>query len=386
LSSRTAWLEKVRSVAPAVQRAIPEIESGRRLPQPLVDQFVDLGLFRACLPPRLGGESLDLRSSVEVIEALSAIDGSTGWVAMIGMGTATIGGHLAPAAAAEVFGDPRTVAGGVFAPNGRAQRVDGGYRVTGRWPFASGCEHSAWLTGGVFVMTDDGPELHESGVPDLKLMLFAAQDVEIIDTWDVLGLRGTGSHDIAVDDVFVADELSFSFMGAPSSDDDPYSALPIPTPLSLMLSSVLLGIARGAIADVVDLAKDKTPAMSTTTLAKRAHVQIDLAEIDAKLRAARAYVLDAADELWSAATQRRELTAPERAIARGAAIHAAGVGADVVNSAYALAGGTSLRSSHPLQRRLRDVHAATQHAIVGRSSLELIGRILLGIATDPGML
>lgn len=356
-------LEAARHVAPRVE----EIEAGRRVPLDLAHELRDLGAFRVWLPKDLGGDAGDIRAAVEVVEALARTDASAAWVVMIGLTTAILAGHLEPAAAAEVYGTD-AITGGVIAPNGTATRVDGGYKVSGRWSFASGCQHCSWLVGGALI--DD----------DVKLLLFPAGDVEIIDNWDVVGLRGTGSHDISVRDVFVPDGRAVSLLAPRAHRDEQLYRLPIPSALAPPLAAVVLGCARGALDELVALATTKTPSMSMNTLAKRSYVQIEVARAEIELRAATGLLLDAVDKLWESPTER------QRAVTRGAAINAVTTGASVVDRAYTLAGGTSLRSGSPLQRRLRDVHAATQHAIVNPATLELIGRVLLDLPTDTSMI
>src|SRR5213594_191486 len=206
-------LETAVALAPRIRAAAAETERQRRLSPELVRALAAGGVFRMCVPRALGGGEVDPATMIETVETLAAADGAAGWSAMIGATSGVASAYLAEEAAQEIYGsDPEVVSGGAFAPLGKATVVDGGYRVSGRWPFASGCEHCAWLMGGSVVLDGGQPRLLPSGMPDNRLMLFPAAAVRIIDTWDVAGLRGTGSHDIAVEDQFVPAARSLSLI------------------------------------------------------------------------------------------------------------------------------------------------------------------------------
>src|SRR5262245_22534837 len=278
-----AILAGVRGLAPRIAAAADTIEQERRLPRPLVDALVAAGVFRMCIPRGLGGAEVTPYTLVRVLETIAAADGSAGWSAMIGTTSGVASAYLPIETAREIYGPPAAVTGGAFAALGRATPVDGGYRVSGRWPFASGCEHCTWLMGGCVIADGQSVRRLPSGAPDARLMLFPPGEARIIDTWTVAGLRGTGSHDIAVDDALVPAARSFSLVTDRPYHRSPLYAFPVFGLLALGIGAVALGIARAAIDELVRLARAKTPTHSRRLLAERATVQVDVAKAEALL-------------------------------------------------------------------------------------------------------
>src|SRR3954469_25507439 len=318
-----------------------EAERDRRLPAQLVTEMADAGVFRMCVPRAAGGLEEHPTVLGETVEALARGDGAAGWCAAINATSGLLVGYVPEEAAREVYAEPRTVAGGVFAPLGRAKPVDGGFTVTGRWPFASGCTHCDWLMGGCLVEGEDPP------AP--RLMLAHADEVQIHDTWDSIGLRGTGSHDIEMSDVFVPAERSASIgVERPVAQGRLYG-FPVFGLLALAIGAVGLGIARGALDDVVALAGRRTPTGSRRTMGERASVQAEVAAAEARLRAARSFLLSAIDEAWAAASEGGQVPVEQRTGLRLAATHAATTGADVTRAGYRLRRGRSV----PQARRPR---------------------------------
>ncbi len=380
-------LEAARRLAPTLRAAAVLTEQERRLPDHLIAALTEAGIFRMCVPRALGGGEVDPTTLVETLATLAEGDGSAAWSAMIGATSGTVSAYLPEEAAAEIYGsDPTTVTGGVFAPLGRAIVVPGGYRVTGRWAFASGCEHCAWLMGGCVMLADGKPRLLPSGAPDTHLLLFPAREVEIVDTWTVAGLRGTGSHDLAVADLFVPAARGVSVFTERPRHPGPLYVFPFFGLLALGIAAVALGLARGAVDELRRLAGGKTPAGSRRLLAERSLVQIQVAEAEATLRAARAFLFDAVDKAWATASGTGALSLEERALVRLASTHAALSAARVVVFLFNAAATTEIYTTSPLQRQFRDVHVLTQHVMVSPPTLELTGRILLGLDTDTAML
>ena len=250
-------------LAPLARRAALDTERDRRLADELVEELRRSGVFRLCVPRTIGGVEGHVLDLLAAVEAVARGDGSAGWCAAIGATSGALATYLPEPAAREVYGDPGVISGGVFAPLGRATPVGDGYRVSGRWPFASGVNHCDWLMGGCLV--EEGGELRklESGAPDIRFMLFPAAEAEVIDTWNVAGLRGTGSHDFAVDGATVPEERSASLITDDPRCDGPLYAFPVFGLLALSIASVGLGIARAAIDDLVELATAKKPSGST---------------------------------------------------------------------------------------------------------------------------
>src|SRR4051794_1214163 len=341
----------------------------------------DEGVFRMLVPEAVGGLECHPGDLVSTVATLARADGAAGWCAAIGSTSGLMAGYLPPDGAREIYGDPRTISGGVFAPRGTAVRSgDGGYSVTGRWPFASGCQYCDWLMGGVLIEGDDPP------VP--TLMIAPASEVQIHDdTWDTMGLRGTGSHDIEMRDVRIPAEHAASLIADSPTAAGPLYAFPVFGLLALAIGAVGLGIARGALDDVRELAAVRTPTGSRRTMAERPAVQSELAGAEARVGAARALLDEAVASAWDAATNSGEVPVERRAALRLAATHAAGAGAEVTTTAYKLGGGSSVyESKSPLPRRFRDAHTVTQHMLVAPATNELAGRLILGLPTDTSQL
>ncbi len=382
----TSPLDAAREVAPAVRAAADRIEQARRLPADVVALLTDAGLFRLCVPHALGGSEADPATIVATIETIAAADGSAGWCVAIGITSGLLSGYLDDATAREIYGPPAAISGGVFAPKGTATAIEGGYRVSGRWPFASGCQHCAWLMGGSVVMEGGKPQLLANGAPDIRLMLFPAGEATVIDTWSVSGLAGTGSHDIAVDDIFVPAERAVSLITDRPRSPRPLYVFPVFGLLAIGIAGVALGIARTAIDELVALAGGKTPSGSRKRLADRAVVQAQVAEAEALLQSGRALLFDAVGAAWESACTTRTIATAERARVRLAATHATRSAARAVDLMYDAGGGTSVYRVSLLQRCFRDVHVATQHMMVSPSTFELTGRIFLGIDADTSQL
>ena len=376
-------LESARRIAVRAAELAADGEQARRLPAPVVHDLAEAGLFRLCVPAAAGGLEAEPALLVEVVEALARGDGAAGWCIAVQATTGLLGGYLPAKDARAIFGAPGAIAGGVFAPRGRAVTTPGGYRVAGRWPFASGCEHSGWLLGGCVVEEPDG-ELRKlpNGMPDVVLMLAPADHFEIHDTWRVSGLRGTGSHDIELSGAEIPAGHAVSVFSRRPREPGRLYAFPLFGLLALAIAGVSLGIARGALDDIADLARDKVRTGGSRVLAAGAAVQGDAARAEAELRAARALLYRTIDDAWTASGGDAALAVEQRASLRLAATHAAAAGARVAESAYRLGGGSAIYDTSPLQRRFRDANVATQHMLVAPPTWELTGRILLGQPTD----
>jgi alkylation response protein AidB-like acyl-CoA dehydrogenase len=350
-------------------------EQGRRLAPAVVEALRDAHLFRMCVPAVYGGPEADPLTLVRAIEAVAAADGAAGWCTMIASTTSSMSLFLEPEFARQIFADPRSITGGVFAPNGTAVREADGWRVTGRWQWGSGSQHCTWLTGGC--TTDDG---------QFHLMFMDPADIVIHDTWHVSGMRGTGSHDFSAEGAFVPFGRSVQPMAGKRYVDGALAAFPNFSLLAAGVAAVALGVARHALDEFIDLAQGKRPLYSSRTLSQSGTVQSELAKAEASLRAARAFLHSELAEAWDAAQQGGHIDVATRGRIRLAGVHAAGAAAHATDVAYTLAGGTSVYETSPLQRCLRDAHVATQHLMVSPRLNETLGKLLFGADIDASQL
>ncbi|MGD9891436.1 MAG: acyl-CoA dehydrogenase family protein [Dehalococcoidia bacterium] len=373
------------ALAPQIIAARESLERERRLPPSLVTAIAEAGLFRLWVPADLGGDELEPERLFQLIEAFSELDGSVGWCLMIGALGGMIGAYLPESGARAIFGsDALAVMGGSFTPRGRAIPVPGGYRVSGRWPFASGCDHCTWLSGVSLVVDGEQPRLGVDGTPDLRLMFFRVGQCAIIDTWDSGGLCGTGSHDIAVTDLFVPEDHNFAFLTGRPRLDHPLYRVSIFQWFPAAVAAVPLGIARTAIETLKALAAAKVPTFGTTLLRDRSVIQAQVAQAEATLQAARGLLYATVRDAWQSACQGAPLTPEQEAMLAAAPAYAAAAARQVTESMYQAGGGTAVYRQSPLDRCLRDVQVAAQHLGVSPVNYERAGRLLLGM--DPGPL
>jgi alkylation response protein AidB-like acyl-CoA dehydrogenase len=372
----TETLAAVRRLAPAIAGRAAEIEAERRLPRDLLDDLIGAGAFRVLLPTSHGGAGADLPSAMRIFEALATADASTAWTVMIGSGAWFDLAGLPRATFDALFPpDEDVIIAGALSPSGSIAAADGGYRVQGRWGFVSGCEHATWVWGNCVEGIVDGH-------PQMRGAVFSPAEIEIEDTWRVVGLRGTGSHHVNVNDVVVPRERTFALFVDEPCLDEPILRVPPPTLYSPCVAAAAIGIAQGALDDIVAIAEQKMPFLADLSLAATPSFQIDLATADTELRAARALLYETAESTWATAVTGGEpLTLDQRARVRATAVWATERATDVVGTAYRSGGSSSIYDDSPLQRRLRDIHAITQHFLVKHDTLTTAGAILAG--QDP---
>ncbi|WP_224247626.1 acyl-CoA dehydrogenase family protein [Hyalangium gracile] len=378
-------LATARQVAPRISARAEEIESARKLPEELARELAQAGFFRMFIPEAYGGLELHPARSIEIIEELSRADGSTGWCVMIGAATAMVSAWLPESSARAIYEPSETITGGVAAPIGRAERVEGGYRVSGRWGWASGSHHCQWLMGGAVVTQGGKPQMTPRGLPEMRTLVFPAKDAVLHDTWHASGLCGTGSCDIEVKDLFVPTEYTLSLLGERPRVAAPLYGFPTFGLLGVGLPAVALGIARRALDEFTTLANQKLMMPSRKPLASRPAAQQTVAEAEGLLRSARALLYEAVHQAFDAGA-RNEVSLRTRADLRLSYTHATRTSARVVDMVYELAGGPAVFRTHPLQRCFRDVHVATHHAMVAPPTLETIGTVLLGVEGETAML
>ena len=382
-----ALIEAAQRIAPLVRACRDEGERERRLPAPVLAAMHAARLFRMYVPKALDGLEIDPITSMIVVEEIARADGAAAWSLMLGATYGLWAAFLPEDAAREIYGAPDAVVAGALRPTGRARPVDGGFVVDGRWSFASGIRHSAWWNAGCLVVRDgsgdrDAPA---SAAPEAWLVFLPAADGELIDNWDVGGLRGTGSHDYAVSGLFVPAARAIPFDAAPRAPGALYR-LPRQALLDNMMAALPLGIARSAIDALVAMAAGgKRPAGAGAPLVERATIQADVARAEALYLSGRAFLYDSAAQSWEAAQAGRELSVREVAVLRLARTHAVQAAAQAVDLMYTNAGGAAIYTKNPLERCFRDVHTVTQHVSMNPANYEVSGRVLLGLPADRAL-
>jgi alkylation response protein AidB-like acyl-CoA dehydrogenase len=356
-----------------------QAERERRLPEPAAQAMARAGLHRVAAPRRVGGAECEPAEQIEIIETIAAADGSAGWNLMIGIEVlGFLGAALERDLGAKLFADPALIVSGALNPVGVARPVAGGYRVTGQWPFASGC-HNAHFFWGQCQVRDENGNPPTDGTPTLREALLSRDEFEILDTWHVAGLRGSGSHDVAAHDVFVPDERMTSVMFEPTREEGTLFRLPPFTRLAYNKVGVSTGIARSALDRFAEMATTHRRRASGVALRERADVQVAVAEAETRLRSARAFVLDAVGQVWDATASGRTASSKERALVHLACSNAATESIRAVDLVCEVAGTAAIFESGPLERCQRDVRVPLHHITVSPQWNASAGRALLGM-------
>ena len=379
-------VERARELAPLIHAASDEIEETRRVPEELDAKLEAAGLYQLYLPEAYGGPQADPRSAASAIEEISMADGSTGWVCMIGSVLSRRFAWMDPDAVHAMHAMTGSLrAAGSNRALGRAQRDGDGYRVNGRWDFQSGVEHSSWMFGNCVLMDGDEPLRDDNGVPRTRAAAVPVRDGEIIDTWHVVGLRGTGSFDFEVDNLYVPAEHTVSRLEPPVIESPLYRARFYGIWSHTVHAGCALGIARGAIDELRDLASGRGSTGSRTLLRDRERVQRLVGEAEAIVRSARAYLMEAVSDAWEASEQRVADPTREIANVRLAIAHAGHESTRAVDLIFSAAGTNAVHTANHLQRYFRDVHVAVQHAAAAPVNYEGAGRVFLGLPSGlPG--
>lgn len=370
-------INTARELRPKIELYADEAERIGHLPEGLAALLRQHQVFGMARPLQHNGLGLDLATAMHVVEEISIADASTGWCAAIGSGS--IGALRFRDDVAREILKPGVYMAGVGAPNGRAQPVEGGYRVSGKWPYASGCHHAEWIFAGSLVFDGDMPRMN-GAMPEYRLVLMPMSELTILDTWHVSGLRGTGSNDVEVHDAFVPEERTTALRLADGAVAP--SGIPMYTLFGIALVPVALGAARRAVDEVIQMAQGKTPLLSASKLSEKPVVQHEIARADGMLQAASAFIYAVVEELEAMAARGEVVDMAMRARVKLACAHAVSAAADATAIAYRLGGGQANYERSVLQRCFRDVNAVTQHFVVAPSNYETVGRVMMGL--DPG--
>jgi alkylation response protein AidB-like acyl-CoA dehydrogenase len=360
-----------------------EIEQLRHMPRDLVDELAATGVFRMTVPAAYGGGEAAATEVLDAIEAVAYHDGATGWCVMIANTTALSAAFLPAGHAQSIYGPADAITGGFAMPGGTGTLTDGGGLVVhGQWAWGSGTSHCTAIGGGVRVVDAAGEPSELPGGSRAVFAFFDPADVQLLDTWHVSGLKGTASTDYAVDGAVVPEGRWVDFFGGPPPVvDGPLYRLPFLGFLAAGVASVLVGLGRRAIDELIALG-EKHPSQSSRALSERPTVQAQIADADASVRAAHAFLREAVEGCWAEAAAGDPMTDEHKRLLRLAATSAAERCAHAVDLCYHAAGGTSVYESSPLQRIFRDAHVATQHGMITPRTLEVLGRMTFGLPTD----
>ncbi|MEU9149833.1 acyl-CoA dehydrogenase family protein [Streptomyces sp. NPDC048417] len=353
-----------------------EFEEKRHVPRDVIADFKRAGIYRAGVPKRFGGDALPPPEFLRLIERISVVDGSAGWVASFGSSAIYLAA-LPLETQAELYADGPDVAfaGGLF-PVQAAERVEGGYRVSGRWRFASGCKGADLLGVGIKAGED------RAGRP--RTAVLRPAQVEIVDNWDVIGMRGTGSHDLVVDGVDVPEEWTFVRGGEPTVDEPLYRYPTVPY-AAQVLAVVGLGVARAAL-DHVIAQGGRSSFTGAPKPAERATYRIAVGQAEAQLRSARSFFYETTEDVWATVEAGDPATAEQASLLRLASAHLAKISFEVVRAAYQLGGIGAITDGSPLQRYLRDASVVPQHAFLQEGMYDGAGAVLMGVQPFPGYL
>ncbi len=381
-----ARLAKIEELRPVIERGGDEGQEMRRLPDDVVERLIDEGFFRFALPEALGGENSSSMETIEILEHMAAIDASVAWNVMLGSEiNAMAAGGMDPELAREVYLDnPRVIMCGGGGPGGvpsRAERQDdGSIKIWGQTTFISGCHNANWCFMPAPLMKGDEFELDQNGQPIFNVWMLPRDQWEIVDTWDVAGLRGSGSHDVKADGAIIPPKFAAATLWTvPAHFPNPVYRMPTGLRLAYNKAAIALGIAKGALEVFADIAQNKIPMLSSSSLAKRGIAQWRMGLCEAKYRACRAFLMEAMAAVEAEMTGNDQLPgAKTTQDARLACVHAGNECLELVDMLHNTAGTTAMRMHSPLERKLRDAHGTASHRWISHPLYEDLGSILLG--------
>jgi alkylation response protein AidB-like acyl-CoA dehydrogenase len=373
-----------RDVGPLIAKHVETTERNRRLAPPVIDALRAAGLFRLFTPRALGGREIDPVTFARVVEEVATFDSAAGWAFQVNTG-AWWTSRVSPEGVAELYADgPDLMMAASFAPPHRAAEVSGGYRITGRGPLASTIHDSRWALMSAIVFDGDQPRMTPAG-PDFISVVMRTTEVEIIDTWDSLGMRGTDSNDIAANGVFVPESRAFRFEPdsvPPAPFDGPLYRMPALAATYPIIAPVALAIARGAIRELRDIVTAKMPLGSMKTARDRSAVQSAVAEAEAMVRSARLFFYDALTQGWQRAVAQQPVTLENKADLMLASTWAVRSAARATDLMHRMGGTNGIYARSRLERHFRDAQTVRHHGFVSDSRLETIGQVYLGVPPE----
>lgn len=384
-------LDAAVGLKPVIESFREQIEQERRLPLELVDMLKQAGLFRMTMPKAWGGAELDPICQLKVIETLSETNASVGWCVMIGGDNGYFSSFLNQNVARNMYKDINAVTGSALSQTGRAVKVDGGYRVSGRWPFSSGCQHSSWLIGGCKVYDGDTLQLRPGGIPETRQVFLPAAEVTILDTWHTLGLRGSGSHDFTIENYFVPEEQTFSFQDLKVYNPSPLYRFPMA--FMFNFAAVPIGTAQAAMNAIIDAAEKPSRQVTlegrfvpVRQLREESFVQDAVGRASAMIGAAKAYLYHVVEDIWQTIQAGHAPSPIQAAQFQSMNVQVFGMCLDAVQLLFKARGGSSVYSGSVLETCLRDMQTMDQHVMSSMRAYAQSGRILLGLPPEEILL
>jgi indole-3-acetate monooxygenase len=366
--------DSLLSIKPLIEAKINDMQYQRRMSPEVAAALARAGAFQMLVPGDVGGLECTPLEIVRSIESIAKIDASVAWCMMIGATSAVYSAYLPTNLAQTIYGDRTTITGGVFAPMGSAVLEADHYIVNGHWRWASGSQNCAWLSGGCIVM--------ENGTATQRAMIFPAKDVELIDTWHTMGLRGTGSGDMKVTNLRVPKERSVSLLTDKPLAKGALYAFPIFGLLAMGIAAVACGNAMAVLTEFKQEGATLKTGGARKSLSERPTVQTEFAQATAELKSARAFMIDELTQSWDTAKSMGQISLEQRAGLRLAATHLTRVAANVCRQIHDISGGVAVFSGNKLEQRLRDAQTMTAHMMIAAPTYELTGKIFLGISTN----
>lgn len=388
-ASTASLVSAARALAPLLRRHAPEAELNRRVSPAVLAALKEAGLFRMLLPRSLGGLEVDPVTCSRVVEEVAAADSAAAWALQAGNTSAWWSARFPREGVEELYGaDPDTLQAAAFHPPQRAVEVPGGFRITGRGPLASTIHDAKWLFLSAIVMDGDRPRMVDNR-PVMIALVIGAREARVEDTWHSLGMRGTDSNDVVMDDVFVPASRTFPLM--PVFEPNRYFTGPLyrfpgMATVILLIAPVPLAVARGAVDEFKELASRKTALGFTGALRERTPVQATLAKAEGMLRAARLFYYDTLARVWDRVNGGESATLEEKADLVLAGTHAASTAATVVGMVHQLAGTTGVYERSPLERCFRDANTLRHHGFMSENRFEVVGQVYLGVPPEFPMI
>lgn len=384
-AERPNGVSMARSVEEVVMSNAIAAEQNRTLPDATVKALWDSGLMNWMNPKEARGSEPSMLEMLDVWQELARQDGSVGWISIANFPSAAfVSAFLPDQGFDEVFvkNNHQVTMGGQFAPNGTAEKVDGGYKVTGKWNFGSGTGHSQYVVGGFIPLENGEMQFRDDGMPVMLVAVFPRDDIQFTDGWHVTGLKGTGSFDYHVEDVFVPDYRTFPLTTREPLRGGRMFNLGVMPITGAEHAAWALGVSRSALDDIFKLANEKTRMGDASTLGNKLTFQKDLAHHESQWRAARLLVVDAFCRVSQQVLDGEALTPAMRAEMRMAATYATEVGKEVCHFTHLAAGTTAIREGSRLERSFRDMYTGSQHAFINEKTYTDSAQIMMGLIED----